>query len=105
MYSGGGGASRRPRSTAAAGASELTEGEALDRAATALRRHVQETIQLIRDGAEIPGAEFDPQLSQDERVRMRHGWLVWLRERETELLNPELRVGAAAAVAEWLRAG
>ncbi len=90
---------------AAAGASELTEGEALDRAATALHRHVQETIQLIRDGAEIPGTEFDPQLSQDERVRMRHDWLVWLRERETELRNPELRVGAAEAVAEWLRTG
>ena len=89
---------------AAAGASELTEGEALDRAATALRRHVQQTIQLIRDGSEIPGAESDPQQSEHERMRLRHGWLVWLRDRETELLDPELRVGAAEAVAEWLRA-
>lgn len=89
---------------AAAGASELREGEALDRAATALRRHVQETIQLIRDGSEIPGAESDPQLSETERLRLRHGWLVWLRDRETELLDPNLQVGAAEAVAEWLRA-
>lgn len=89
---------------AAAGASELDEGEALDRAARALHRHVQETIQLIREGAEIPGAESDSQQSEHERMRLRHGWLVWLRDRETELLDPELRVGAAEAVAEWLRA-
>jgi len=88
----------------AAGVSELREGEALDRAARALHRHVQETIQLIGDGAEIPGAESDPQQSETERLRSRHGWLVWLRDRETELLNPDLRVGAAEAVAEWLRA-
>ena len=89
---------------AAAGASELNEGEALDRAARALHRHVHETIQLIRDGAEIPGAESDPQQSEHERMRLRHGWLVWLRDREAELLDPELQVGAAEAVAEWLRA-
>ncbi|WP_419915535.1 DNA primase [Candidatus Poriferisodalis sp.] len=89
---------------AAAGASEFREGEALDRVAMALHRHVQETIQLIRNGAEIPGAESDSQQSETERLRLRHGWLVWLRERETELLNPDLRVGAAEAVAEWLRA-
>ncbi|MYA83258.1 MAG: DNA primase [Acidimicrobiales bacterium] len=88
----------------AAGVSELREGEALDRAARALHRHVQETIQLIGDGAEIPGAASDPQQSEIERLRLRHGWLVWLRDRETELLNPDLRVGAAEAVAEWLRA-
>ena len=90
---------------AAAGASELSEGEALDRAATALRRHIQETIQLIRDGAELPGAESDAQQSETDRMRIRHDWLVWLRDRDTELLDPELRVGAAEAVAEWLRAG
>ena len=89
---------------AAAGASELNEGEALERVAKALHRHVRETIQLIGDGAEIPGAESDPQQSEHERMRLRHGWLVWLRDREAELLDPELRVGAAEAVAEWLRA-
>lgn len=89
---------------AAAGASELNEGEALERVATALHRHVRETIQLIGDGAEIPGTESDPQQSEHERMRLRHGWLVWLRDRETELLDPELQVGAAEAVAEWLRA-
>lgn len=89
---------------AAAGASELNEGEALERVAKALHRHVRETIQLIGDGAEIPGAESDPQQSDHERMRLRHGWLVWLRDRETELLDPDLRVGAAEAVAEWLRA-
>ncbi|MCY3608922.1 MAG: DNA primase [Acidimicrobiales bacterium] len=89
---------------AAAGASEFREGEALDRVAMALHRHVQEAIQLIRNGAEIPGAESDAQQSETERLRLRHGWLVWLRERETELLNPDLRVGAAEAVVEWLRA-
>ena len=88
---------------AAAGANELRAGEALDRAATALRRHVQETIQLIRDGEEIPGAESDPRLSDTERRRLRHDWLVWLRDRETELLDPQLRVGAAEAVAQWIR--
>ena len=88
---------------AAAGASELRAGEALDRAATALRRHVQETIQLIRDGEEIPGVESDAQLSDAERMRFRHDWLVWLRDRETELLDPQLRVGAAEAVAQWIR--
>ena len=89
---------------AAAAASELNEGEALERVATALHRHVRETIQLIGDGAEIPGTESDPQQSEHERMRLRHGWLVWLRDRETELLDPELQVGAAEAVAEWLRA-
>ena len=88
---------------AAAGASELRAGEALDRAAIALRRHVQQTIQLIRDGEEIPGAESDARLSDTERRRLRHDWLVWLRDRETELLDPHLRVGAAEAVAQWIR--
>ena len=88
----------------AAGASELREGEALDRAVTALRRYVQQTIQLIGDGAEIPGALTDPDQSQSDRLRSRHDLLVWFRDRESELLDPHLRVGAAHAVAEWMRA-
>ncbi len=88
----------------AAGVSELKEGEALERVATALHRHVRATVQLIGEGAEIPGAESDLQQSEHERLRSRHDLLVWLRDRETELLNPDLQVGAAEAVAEWLRA-
>ena len=88
----------------AAGVSELKEGEALERVATALHRHVRATVQLIGEGAEVPGAESDLQQSEHERLRSRHDLLVWLRDRETELLNPDLQVGAAEAVAEWLRA-
>ena len=97
-------ADRELLAQAAAGASEFREGEALDRVAMALHRHVQETIQLIRNGAEIPGAESDAQQSETERLRSRHDLLVWLRDRDTELLNRDLQVGAAEAVAEWLRA-
>ena len=89
---------------AAAGASELNEGEALDRAATALRRHVQEMIQLIRDGSEIPGITSDADASAAEILQFRHDLLVWLRERDTELRDSEARIAGAQAVVEWLRA-
>ena len=89
---------------AAAGAAELRDGEALDRAVTALRRHVQATIRVIRDGGDIPGASSEADASTAESLRYRHDLLVWLRERNTELLDSEARVAGAQAVVGWLRA-
>ncbi len=89
---------------AAAGAAELRDGEALDRAVTALRRHVQATIRVIRDGGDIPGITSDADASAAEILRFRHDLLVWLRERDTELRDSEARIAGAQAVVEWLRA-
>ena len=89
---------------AAAGAAELRDGEALDRAVTALRRHVQATIQAIRDGGGVPGVASDADPAAAESLRFRHDLLVWLRERNAELLDSESRVAGAQAIVEWIRA-
>ena len=88
---------------AAAGGEKLSAEEALDRVAMSLRHYVQDTILRISDGADVPFALMVDEVSPAERLRFRQEWLRWLLDREAELLDPNARIGAAQAVARWLR--
>ena len=88
---------------AAAGGEELSAEEAMDRVATSLWHYVQDTILRISDGADVPFAPVDVEVSPTERLRFRQEWLRWLLDREAELRDLDARIGAAQAVASWLR--
>ncbi len=88
---------------AAAGGEKLAAEEALDRVAMSLRHYVHDTILRMSDGAEVPFAVVDAEVSRTERLRFRQEWLRWLLDREAELRDSDARIGAAQAVASWLR--
>ena len=88
---------------AAAGGAELSASEALDQAMTELRHFVDATIRSISEGGEIRGVALGDGASTAERLEFRQEWLRWLLDREAELRDLDARIGAAEAVASWLR--
>ena len=82
---------------------KLSAVEAMDRVAKSLWDLVQDTIPQIGAGEDVPSVVTDKELSADESYRLQRGLRLWLMQRANELLDVELRVGAAEDVVRWYR--
>ena len=74
----------------------LSTAEAIDRATIALHHFVRATRRSIGRRVEAPHIELDRNAPEVEQL------LRWLLDRETELLDASVRVGAAQSVVSWV---
>ncbi|WP_416246648.1 toprim domain-containing protein [Candidatus Poriferisodalis multihospitum] len=83
--------------TAALEGATLSAASAIERAAMAHWRFVRATRLSVGSDVKDPHVKLDPSAPNCEQI------LRWLRDREPELLDATTCVGAALAVADWLR--
>ncbi len=86
-------------------AKKLTAPEAIDRVAKSLLDAVRSNLSRIEQGGDIPFVSTGGELSQAEWYRLRRALLLWHMQRERELGQEDLRIGAVQDLARLLTGG
>lgn len=83
-------------------AKKLTAPEAIDRVAKSLLDAVRVNLSRIGQSGDIPFIATSDELSTAERYRLRRALLLWRMQRERELSQENLRIGAVQDLARLL---
>lgn len=86
-------------------AKKLTASEAIDRIAKSLRDAVRVDLARINQGGDIPFILTSDELPTADRYRLRRALLLWHMQRERELSQEDLRIGAVQDLARLLTGG